>query len=167
MIQPRNVCLVQMGKKGLELVEAYPEISDVRNLNEIIIKSMPLGAKNGDFSTTTISDAIAFSSFIFSVPRTDERDNIASIVAVFDTPNYDSLQVQYTFSEIISALKKNDLQLIETLQNLLPNILKGLSVGFLQIKVSSVVTVDIKYRAKKEKDDPSKIVKDFKDDIWT
>lgn len=156
-----------MGKKGLELVEAYPEIHDSRNLNEIIIKSMPLGAKDGDFSSTTISKKVAFSSYIFTVPRNNDRDNIASIVAVFDTPNYDNLQVQYTFSEIINELKKNDLQLIETLQNLLPNILKGLSVGYLKIKVSSIVTVEIKYRMKKEKEDPRKIVKDFKDDIWT
>ena len=156
-----------MGKKGLELVEAYPEIHETKNLNEIIIKCMPLGAKEGDFSTTAISKDIAFSSYIFTVPRTDDRDNIASIVAVFDTTNYDSLQVQYTFTEIINELKKNNLQIIETLQNLLPNILKGLSVGYLQIKVDSVVTVEIKYRTKKEKEDPRKIVKDFKDDIWT
>ena len=82
-MKPISLCLVHMGNKGLELVEAYPKVLPVNILNEIVTKSMPMGAKEGDFTSNTIGQS-AFSGYIFSLPSDTGRSNIASLIAVFN-----------------------------------------------------------------------------------
>ena len=81
-MKPIGVCLTHMGKKGLELVNVFPDAFPKNVLNEIVLKSMPMSAKEGDFASSTVQD-ILFESYIFTVPGED-RNNIASLVAIFD-----------------------------------------------------------------------------------
>ncbi len=47
---------------------------------------MPMSAKVGDYSSST-AEGVVFESYIFAVPGV-KRNNIASLVAVFDTSEY-------------------------------------------------------------------------------
>ena len=55
-LNPASICLIQIGKKGLELVKAYPRVFPENVMNEITLKSMPLNAKDGTFTTNTIGN---------------------------------------------------------------------------------------------------------------
>ena len=117
-VKPVSLCLVQMGSKGLELVKAYPNVLPEEILNQIVIKSMPFNAKNGDFASSTVGDTV-FSGYIFSVPSENERDNIASLVAVYNNMNYDSNSIRKVFAFTITELKKNNVADIETLSKII------------------------------------------------
>jgi len=52
LMKPISLCLVQIGNKGIELVNSYPNVLPTEVTNQIILKSMPFGAKHGDFITT-------------------------------------------------------------------------------------------------------------------
>ena len=167
MVQPMNICLILKGKSGLDLISVYPTLAKKINLEVILEKCMPPGAVNGDFITEIISNEIAIASYIFSEPIDYTNDNLAAIVAIFNTPHFDSKQVAYTFTNLISELKKAQVYLIESLKGLLPNLLKGLKVGYFSFKTSSQSTIEIKYRKPKEKENVNEVLRRFTEDVWT
>jgi len=164
-MKPVSLCLVQMGTKGLELVKVYPNVLPEEILNQIVVKSMPFNAKNGDFASSTVGDAV-FSGYIFSVPSENERDNIASLVAVYNNMNYDSNALRKVFAFTIAELKKNNVADMETLTKILPNLYNGLVNGRLKIKISSVVTLEFDMQYKDEKDEDLESLNGFGRDLW-
>jgi hypothetical protein len=154
-----------MGQKGLELVKAYPEVLPDEILNQIVIKSMPMGAKEGDFSSSTVEDAI-FSGYTFSIPSKSGRDNIASLVAVYDTMKYDSESIRKVFSFTITELKKNNLMDVDTVTKIMPNLYNGLVEGHFKVKISSVVTLEFDMKSKEEKDKDLEAINGFGKDFW-
>lgn len=164
-MKPTSLCLVQMGEKGLELVEAYPKTYSKEVLNQIAIKSMPLNAKEGDFSSATVGPAV-LSGYVFSIPATEGRNNIASLVAVFESMKYNPESIRKIFSYIIIELKKNDLVTIDTLKALLPKLYTGISQGQLRIKISSVVTLDFTLEEDEEVNEKKKSLDDFRNKMW-
>ena len=46
---PISILLVHMGSRGLEMVKAYPDVLPQGIINQIVLKSMPLGAKKRGF----------------------------------------------------------------------------------------------------------------------
>ena len=165
-MKPVSLCLVTMGKAGLELVDSYPKILSQEELNEIILKSMPLSAKDGDFTLNTVG-VNSLSGYIFAVPG-ESRTNIASLIAVFSSMDYNPQIVKKIFSFTIMELRKNNLVDLKLLANILPELYKGLSEQLLKIKISSVITLEFDFRDTKAKPkDPTKeIEEDLKKNIW-
>jgi DNA polymerase III alpha subunit (gram-positive type) len=166
-MKPVALCLVHMGQKGLELVRTYPEVLPKEVLNEITIKSMPLGAKSGDFSSNVVSNDNAFSGYVFQVPSETGRDNIASLVAVFNKTDYNANLIRKVFSITINELQKNKQVKIDTISQILPGLYKGLEKGHIKVKMSSVVTIEIEINDDDQGKDPTvELVEDFTREIW-
>lgn len=164
-MKPLSLCLVQMGQKGLELVKAHPDVLPLNVINEIVIKSMPMSAKDGDFTSSTVADTV-FSGYVFSVPSDTGRDNIASLVAVFNDMKYNSEIIQKIFSFTVSELKKNNLADINTITKILPNLYTGLADGQLKVKISSIVTLEFDIKDKKDNDLDQEAIDGFGKDLW-
>lgn len=162
-MKPVSLCLVEMGKKGLELVRAYPEILPQEEVNNIVLKSMPLGANDGDFATNTTGTSV-ISSYVFSLPG-EERTNIASLIAVFSSMNYQPQVIKKVFSFTVTELRKNNAIDKQVITDLLPKLYDGLVKGELRIKISSVVTLDLAITSElaDEKKDPFDA---FGEDVW-
>ena len=107
-MKPLSLCLVQMGDKGLEMVKSHPNVLPKEVLNEVTLKSMPMGAKPGEFSTSNVGD-LYYSSYIFKIPRPDQRDNIAAIIAIYNNMKYNMEGIQKVFSFIIKELDSKSL----------------------------------------------------------
>jgi len=155
-----------MGKSGLELVKVYPDTLPQSILNEIVLKSMPLSAKNGDFASSTVQGSL-IECFIFNVPGID-RNNIASLVAVYDNSKYDRDSVRKFFSFTVAELQKHNLSDTETFSKILPNMYEGLNKGKVKIKISSVVTLEFNFDEdeKKKKDRGEEFLDSLKGDVW-
>lgn len=165
-MKPISLCLTQMGKKGLELVSTFPNVLPDQTLNEIVLKSMPMSAKEGDFSSST-AEGCVFESYIFAVPG-EQRTNIASLIAVYDNSEYNRQSIRKFFSFTVEELQKHKLGDTETFEKILPNMFDGLTKGHVKIKISSVVTLDFDfdYKEKKEKDRGEEFLEALKDDMW-
>jgi hypothetical protein len=170
-MKPNSLCLVEMGKKGLEMVAHYPDVLPKEAINEITIKSMPLGAKEGDFTSNVLTNDNAFSCFVFTIPNETGRDNIASLVAVFDSAEYSAINVRKIFSLLIQELKKQKAIDSEILAKILPSLHKGFDTRRVEIKISSVVTIEINYPDDDDESDkksrtPDEYAKSVEDEMW-
>ncbi|MBN1328149.1 MAG: hypothetical protein JXA54_01635 [Candidatus Heimdallarchaeota archaeon] len=165
-MKPISLCLTHMGNKGLELLKIYPDILPENLVNEIVLKSMPLSSKEGDFASSTAQDCV-FESYIFTVPG-DQRNNIASLVAVFNNSHYNRDNVRKFFSFTVQELKKHNLGDTETFERILPNMFDGLTKGKVKIKISSVVSLDFDFEEeeKKPKDRGEELLDSLKGDMW-
>lgn len=164
-MKPISLCLVQMGNKGLELVKAHPNALPKEILNQITIKSMPLGAKDGDFTSNTIGETV-FSGYVFSLPTREGRDNIASLVAVYDNMRYDREAIRKLFSFTITELRKHNLVELQTIEKILPKLYTGLIEGHVKVKISSVVTLEFDFKREEEIDKDQEALNGFKKDAW-
>ena len=164
-MKPISLCLVQMGQKGLELVKAYPDVLPEETLNQIVLKSMPMGAKEGDFTSSTAGDTV-FSGYIFSIPSKVGRSNIASLVAVYNDMKYDSETIRKVFSYTVTELHQKKLDDVETITKIMPNLYKGITEGQLKIKISSVVTLEFNFQEEKAKDKNGEAINGFTKDFW-
>ena len=164
-MKPISLCLVQMGSKGLELVKSYPNVLPESVLSQIVVKSMPMSAKEGDFASSTVDNAV-FSGYIFSVPSQIGRDNIASLVAVYNDMKYDTEIIRKVFSFTISELKKYNVADIQTVEKILPNLFNGLADKELKIKISSIVTLEFDFKDKEEKDLDEEAINSFGKEMW-
>jgi hypothetical protein len=127
---------------------------------------MPIGAKHGDFITTTVG-ANTITGYVFKLPSVEGRDNLASIVAVYDNDEYNPAQLKKVFSFTLSELEKNDLVSMDTLTDILPQMYKGISKGQLKIKISSVVTLEFKFEGDEKKgSEADNIVSNVKNELW-
>ncbi|NHJ48714.1 MAG: hypothetical protein FK733_13095 [Asgard group archaeon] len=166
-MKPISLCLIQMGDKGLELVRAFPDVVPSHTLTEIITKSMPMGAKDGDFTSNVIGEKNAFSGYVFAIPSTIGRSNIASICAIFDNSSYDVNSVRKIFSLIINEMKKYDVIKTDILYKILPTLFKSFESDKITIKISSVVTIEIDNTGRDEPVEPlKKSVNNFESDMW-
>ena len=161
--KPVSLCLVHMGKKGLELVRSYPEVIPENELNNIVLKSMPMGSHDGDFTTTTVGDSV-ISGYIFSVPG-DERTNIASLIAVYGSMDYELNIVKKVFTFTINELRKSNAIDTQTLAEILPKLYDGLLKGKLQIKISSVTSLNLEITTGGEEKEADNL-DEFGDDVW-
>jgi len=163
-IKPIALCITYMGKGGLELYKIYPGKIVENILNEIVIKSMPMGAKEGDFTTVTISDGKVFSGFIFSIPYEIGRDNIVSLIAIFDGFNYRVVTIENNFRKIITSLKEHNLATLEIIGELLPQIYDCFIKTKGVLKLNNGFTIPINFTTlpltKKDK------LAEFTEDIW-
>ena len=163
-MKPVSLCLVQMGDKGLELVKAHPNVLPKQVLNELTYKSMPMGAKPGEFYSATVGD-LYYSSYVFSLPREGTRDNIAAIIAVFNNMKYNIEGIRKVFSFIINELNSNKLLKTEIVEEIIPNLYKGFDSGHIKIKISSIATIDIDFANKDEPEEKDR-TNDLEDDLW-
>ena len=149
-MKPTTLCFVKMGVKGLELVSSYPDVIPTEIMSQLVYKSMPMGAKHGDFASTTL-DNLNLSSYVFRIPRTEQRDNIASIVAVFSSTDYDQNTIRRAFSWVITELSNKELLSTETLTKILPNLYKGFGEGKFKIEISTSSTITFNFHDEKPK----------------
>lgn len=162
-MKPVCLCLVQMGQKGLELIESYPKVIPDEEMATIALKSMPIGAKEGDFSTNTVGKSV-ISGYVFRIPAADsERDNIGSLVAVFNDMNYDPLVINKVFSFTIDGLNSYNLISVQNISEILPSLYNGIIKGELKIKVSSITTLEMTVGENKEKKNS---FDSFGEDVW-
>ena len=154
-----------MGNMGLELIRAYPDTLEKEIKNEIIVKSMPFSAKDGDFTTTTLSNKEVFSAYIFTYPRSLERDNVAAVVATFSSMNYYPESYQKMFKKLVEEIRKLNVPLMNTLANILPDLYNSIEKSKIKLKVDpkSHIEIDFDNSSKKEIKD---VAESFKEDIW-
>ncbi|NHK30499.1 MAG: hypothetical protein FK730_04065 [Asgard group archaeon] len=163
-MKPVSLCLVQMGDKGLELVKSHPQVLPKEVLNEITYKSMPMGAKAGEFTSAAVGD-LFYSSYIFKLPQEGSRDNIAAIVAIFNSMKYNIEGIRKVFSFIVKELDSKSLLQTDVVEEIMPNLYKGMQSGHIKIKISSIATIDIDFvedEGPEEKDRTN----DLEDDLW-
>ena len=165
-MKPVSLCLVHLGAQGLELIKAYPDVLPEEITNQVILKSMPMGAKPGDFLTANI-DANNFSGYVFQIPSKDGRDNLASLVAVYETENYNPNMIKKMFSFTLEELQKNQLVDIKTISKILPEMYNGIAKGHLKIKISSIVMLEFTFESEeKQKNKTQEIVSNVKNELW-
>ncbi|MHA1126234.1 MAG: hypothetical protein ACTSQX_11470 [Candidatus Heimdallarchaeota archaeon] len=166
-MKPTNLCLVQMGKAGLEVIKSYPETLPSEVFNELAYKSMPLSAVPGDFTTSSLNN-LTFSSYIFEVPSEVERNNIASIVAVFNSMSYNQQELKKVFSVIVQELKSKDILKMDIIKSILPNLHTGIQKGHFTIEISSSSRIKFDFRTADSKDESStsQRTENVSDDIW-
>ncbi|MHA1367959.1 MAG: hypothetical protein ACTSP5_16360 [Candidatus Heimdallarchaeota archaeon] len=167
-MKPTNLCLVQMGKSGLEVISSYPETLPDEVFNELAYKSMPLSAVPGDFTTSSLNN-LTFSSYIFEVPSEVERNNIASIVAVFNSMSYDQQELKKVFSVIVQELKSKDILKMDVIKSILPNLHSGIQDGHFTIEISSSSRIKFDFRTADSIEDQSSTsqrAENVSDDIW-
>ena len=163
-LKPVSLCLVQMGDKGLEMVKSHPNVLPKNVLNELTYKSMPMGAKPGEFSTAAVGD-LFYSSYVFSVPQEEgTRDNIAAIIAVYSNMKYNIEGIRKVFSFIVKELETKALLKTDIVEEILPNLYKGFESGHIKIKISSVASIDIDFA--EEEPEEKDITNDLEDDLW-
>ncbi len=154
-----------MGTKGLEVVKVHPNILSEKTLNEIALKSMPLGAKENDFITVTLADKKVFSALIFTVPLQLGRDNIVSLIAVFESINYNAEIIQKNFVKIISNIKEIFDISIEVVSKLLHDIFEGIKREKFKLNLPSNITIDLDFSGLELKSKKDK-VKNLTSDVW-
>ncbi|NHJ49346.1 MAG: hypothetical protein FK733_16270 [Asgard group archaeon] len=166
-MKPTNLCLVQMGASGLEVIDTYPNTLPNEVLRELAYKSMPLTAKPGDFASATMNE-YSLSSYIFEVPQQDKRNNIASLVAVYSTMEYNPTEVKKAFTVIVEELNKKDLLKMEVIKSILPNLQTGLSNRYFTMNISSQARISFDFRSDDEKDVKTldKRAENVSDDLW-
>lgn len=155
-----------MGQKGLEMVEAYPKALPDDVYNKLILKCMPLGAKEGEFTTTQVEDYI-FSGYVFTIPNENTRANIASLAAIFDQNISNPGNVKKIFAYTINELSKNNLVNIDTLTDILPSLFKGINEGYFKIKISSVVSLEFEIDEDESEDKIDDKIKDIRNEMWS
>ena len=162
-MHPISLCLVQMGNKGLELVKSHPNVLPSTLLRELSYKSMPMGAKPGEFSTASIGEYY-YSSYVFNISQEGERDNIGALIAVFSSMNYNIEGIKKIFSLIIKELSAKSLLKLEIIEEILPNLYKGFENDHIKIKVSSVATIELDFRS--EVPEPKDKTNGLEEDLW-
>ncbi|MBN1328178.1 MAG: hypothetical protein JXA54_01780 [Candidatus Heimdallarchaeota archaeon] len=166
LIKPLALCLVQVGKKGLEIVDSYPKILPKEIESQIAFKCMPFGAKDGDFLSANITETY-FSGYVFRVPEKQGRDNLASLVVVFDTENYNPISFKKVFSLTLEKLAENNLVTLNNVQKLLPEMFNGITKGKLRIKISSIVMLEFDFEdINEKKDKKEEIISQVKRELW-
>ena len=113
---------------------------------------------------TTFND-LNLSSFIFRIPSSDDRDNLASLVAVFSSADYDSKTIKQVFSWVINELEKKELLSTGTLENILPKIYKGFNKGHFKIEITSTSTISFDFKTEAN-DKNGKAIDSLADDLW-
>ena len=153
-----------MGQKGLEFITTYPNECSPDIQKDILLKSMPLGAKDGDFISAIINLPIVMSSMVFSVPTNEGRDNIASLLVAFDSMHYNSEIIQLNFSKILKSLKKEPNFNIQQLLDIIPKIFNAI-LDSARIKITTnhtIIKLDFKdLYEKSKKDKVSALTKDL------
>lgn len=162
-LKPLSLCLVQMGDKGLEMVKSHPNVLPKEILNEVTLKSMPMGAKPGEFSTSNVGD-LYYSSYIFKIPRADQRDNIAAIIAIYNNMKYNMEGIKKVFSFIIKELDTKSLLKADIIEEILPNLYNGFGSGHIKIKISSIATISVDFEDKEE--EVVDVTNGLEDDLW-
>ena len=124
-------------------------------------------AKPGDFATASMND-LNLTSLVFEVPSDTERNNIASLVAVFSKMDYNINEVKKVFSVIVQELKSKDLLKIDVIKSILPNLHDGLKKGKFTIEISSTAKIAFDFQSEDERDDKSveKRADNVSDDLW-
>lgn len=163
-MKPTSLCLIQMGCNRLELVRAFPTVLAKDEIDKIIFQSIPFGANNGDFATRTISKRV-ICGYVFSVHKIgNERSNIATLTAVFDSMDFQPKFIKKVFSLIIHELKDNNLLSINLVEDILPMIYDGLIKKTFKIKVSSDVTLE--FDIPQNEEITKKPFQNFSEDVW-
>ncbi|MCG3226305.1 MAG: hypothetical protein H7645_05240 [Candidatus Heimdallarchaeota archaeon] len=163
-MKPMSLCLINMGVKGLELIKSFPDVIPSDSMNQLVYKTIPIGSNPGDFATTTFND-LNLSSFIFRIPSADQRDNLASLVAVFSSSDYDSKTIKQVFSWVVSELDKKDLLNKGTLENILPKLYKGFNKGQFKIEITSTSSISFSFKTE-SKSENGQAIDDLADDLW-
>ena len=163
-MKPMSLCLINMGSRGLELVKAYPDVIPADAMNQLVYKTIPMGSHPGDFASTTFND-LNLTSFIFRIPTTDARDNLASLVAVFNTTDYDAQSIKKVFSWVTTELEKKELLSADTLKNILPKLYKGFSKGTFKIEITSTSTISFDF-PNQNKGSNGAAIDNLADDLW-
>lgn len=162
-MKPLSLCLVQMGAKGLELVSSHPKVLPKQVLNELTYKSMPMGAKPGEFVSSSVGD-LYYSSYIFALPREGSRNNIGAIIAVFSNMKYNIEGLRKIFSFVIKELETKTILRLDLMEEILPNLYNGFSKGNIRLKISSVATISIDF--KDEIDELVDETNGLENDLW-
>ncbi len=164
-MKPISLCLVQMGKTGLELVSVFPDVLPSDLLNKLVYKCMPMGANHGDFTSST-AENVNFSSYAFKLPNTEGRDNIATLVAVFSSDGYNADLIKRVFSVTIYELETKQLLNGEVLKKIMPNLYKGFKKGKAVIEVSSTATIRFNFEEKENEDKNGDALDSLAGDLW-
>ena len=164
--KPLCLCVSIMCKKGLEIDKVYPNILHQEIINEIALKSMPLGAKEGDFTTVTLSDKKIFSGLIFTVPHLLTRDNIASIIAVFESMSYNAEILQENFTLLVRSLKESNVISSDKVTDLLPELFEGIKLGKFDMNIKRGKNVAFDFSNLEAKFVKKDKIKEFTSDVW-
>ncbi len=163
-MKPMSLCLINMGTKGLELIKSFPDVIPADSMNQLVYKTIPIGSNPGDFAQTTFND-LNLTSYIFRIPSASDRDNLASLVAIFSSADYDSKTIKQVFSWVVTELENKALLNTQTLQNILPKLFKGFSKGQFKIEITSTSTISFNFK-KDEKDRNGNAIDSLADDLW-
>ncbi|MFX1322670.1 MAG: hypothetical protein ACFFAQ_13620 [Promethearchaeota archaeon] len=106
------------------ILGSYPvDIKDKKSM-QMIPKFFPFGSEPGDFLTNKFDKNLIL-SYIFTIKKINERDDLMSISIIFDKK--ENLEIyKLVLIEIIESLSNNQLLTEENLKKYLPIIFKGI-----------------------------------------
>ena len=148
-----------MGKDGYEIEATFPE--DLSPEQEEFVKkeSIPDKSSAGDVIFKQNNENLLL-SFIFTIPKTDGRSNIAALVSLFqqterylqssiynDLNNYKAFATE-VFKLLIDELSNVSLINLDFIRNILPILYQGLDSGHVKIEIDEIIKFEHRFGKK-------------------
>ncbi len=141
----QNICINKMLDTGPEIIASYPPdyFSDSEK-KEISLKTIPLNAKNGDFTTLAFKDDLVIASYVFTIKENpNSRPDLLAICASIESNNFNPMIFKDMFSSLIQQLKDSQVLTSKTIVALVSNLYRTLSEGKTEIKITKTTTIKV------------------------
>ncbi|MHA1270538.1 MAG: hypothetical protein ACTSPY_12170 [Candidatus Helarchaeota archaeon] len=143
----QNICINKMERSGPVILLQYPEnYFKNQDLTEVPLKTIPINAKEGDFTTIIFRNELIIVSYIFTLKEVEnERASLYAISATIDDKKINPISFKPIFESIIEQFKACNLIKIDILKKLLPKLFSALSKDESEIKITKSCTIKIEF----------------------
>ena len=134
-----------MKKTGPEIIATHPShFFTNEDLQTIALKSIPLNAKDGDFSTLAYKEDLVIASYVFTIREEEgKRPDLFSICAAISVDEINPMHFKKIFESIINQLKEFHELNSKMLIALISRIYQTLNDGKTEIKITKTTTLKI------------------------
>lgn len=140
-----NILINKMEPSGPEIISSHPPktFSD-EDLREISLKSIPLNAKDGEFSTFLFNEKTVIASYIFTIQKKENsRPNLYAICGALSPNELNPIHLKPVFASIIDQLKEFKELNTNTIVALTSKIFKTINDGKTEVKITKTTTLKI------------------------
>ncbi|NHI93818.1 MAG: hypothetical protein EAX96_15125 [Candidatus Lokiarchaeota archaeon] len=140
-----NISINKMNPAGPEIIASHPSQFFTENdLKTIALKSIPLNAKDGEFSTFLFKEELVIASYIFTIQEQEgKRPDLFSICGAISSDELNPHHFKKIFESIIQQLKEFRELNSKTLVALISRIYSTLNDGKTEIKITKTTTLKI------------------------
>ncbi|MBD3190986.1 MAG: hypothetical protein GF308_10100 [Candidatus Heimdallarchaeota archaeon] len=164
----KNIQINKVDAKGISPACTFPDNLTTKIKQEIALKSMPLGAKVGDFTTVIIDDMI-FVNYVLNVVIPNNRDTLYSISVCIDE-HENPLRIKTVLETIVSELKACNAVTPKVLDTFAKKLYQAFQGTTTEIKITKNIIISIKsFNAEEEEEEEEKksdIESRFEEELW-